>query len=46
MALQGENARLKRELEQAHTIMEVQKKLCTRLRLPTAATSENNGSES
>ena len=45
-ALEAKNARLQRALEQAHTIIEVQKKLCTLLGLPTAATSENNGSES
>jgi transposase-like protein len=45
-ALQAENARLKRELEQARTIVEVQKKLCTLLGLPTAASGERNGSES
>jgi transposase len=45
-ALQAENARLKREVEQAHTIIEVQKKLCTLLGLPTAASAENTGSES
>jgi len=45
-ALQTQNARLKRELEQAHTIIEVQKKLCTLLGLPTAAIDENSGSES
>jgi transposase-like protein len=45
-ALQAENARLKRELEQAHTIIEVQKKLCTLLGLPTTASATNNGSES
>ena len=45
-ALQGENTRLKHELEQAHTIMEVQKKLCTLLGLPTAASPESTGSES
>lgn len=45
-ALQAENARLKRELEQARTIVEVQKKLCTLLGLPTAASAENSGSES
>lgn len=44
--LQAENARLKRELEQAHTIIEVQKKLSTLLGLPTAASVENIGSES
>lgn len=46
VALQMENARLKRELEQAHTIIEVQKKLCTLLGLPTAASAESTGSES
>jgi transposase-like protein len=45
-ALQAETARLKRELEQAHTIIEVQKKLCTLLELPTAASVESSGSES
>lgn len=45
-ALQAENARLQRELEQARTIVEVQKKLCTLLGLPTAAAAENSGSES
>ena len=44
--LQAENARLKRELEQAHTIIDVQKKLSTLLGLPTAASVENIGSES
>ena len=45
-ALQCENTRLKRELEQAHTIIEVQKKLCTLLWLPTAASPESTGRES
>jgi transposase-like protein len=45
-ALQAENVRLKREVEQAHTIIEVQKKLCTLLGLPTAASAESTGSES
>ncbi len=45
-ALQGENTRLKRELEQAHIIIDVQKKLCTLLGLPTAAQDERFGSES
>jgi transposase len=45
-ALEAKNARLQRELGQAHTIIEVQKKLCTLLGLPTAAGEENNGSES
>lgn len=44
--LQGENARLKRELEQAHTIIEVQKKLCTLLGLPATAGEDSSGSES
>jgi transposase len=44
--LQAENARLKGELEQAHTIIDVQKKLCTLLGLPTAASPERTGSES
>jgi transposase len=44
--LQVENARLKGELEQAHTIIDVQKKLCTLLGLPTAASPERTGSES
>jgi transposase len=44
--LQAENARLKRELEQTHTIIDVQKKLCTLLGLPTAASAEPTGSES
>ena len=45
-ALQGENTKLKRELEQAHIIIDVQKKLCTLLGLPTAAQDESFGSES
>ena len=45
-ALEARSARLQRELEQAHTIIEVQKKLCTLLGLPTAAPSEDTGSES
>lgn len=45
-ALQTENARIKHELAQAHTIIEVQKKLCTLLGLPTAASAESTGSES
>ena len=39
-------ARLQRELDQAHTIIHVQKKLCTLLGLPTAASDENSGSDS
>ncbi len=46
VALQAQNARLQRELEQAQTIIEVQKKLCTLLGLPTAASAESTGSES
>jgi transposase-like protein len=45
-ALEARCARLQRELDQAHTIIEVQKKLCTLLGLPTAANDENTGSES
>lgn len=44
--LQSRCARLERELEQARTIVEVQKKLCTLLGLPTAAAAESIGSES
>jgi transposase InsO family protein len=43
--LEARCARLQRELDQAHTIIEVQKKLCTLLGLPTAASDENSGSE-
>lgn len=45
-ALEAKNARLQRELEQARLIIEVQKKLCTLLGLPTAAGEDNSGSES
>jgi transposase len=45
-ALEARNARLERELEQARTIIEVQKKLCTLLGLPTAAAEESTGSDS
>lgn len=45
-ALEARCARLQRELDQAHTIIEVQKKLCTLLGLPTAANDENTGSDS
>src|SRR6266705_981057 len=41
--LQSRCAQLERELSQAHTIVEVQKKLCTLLGLPTAASAENSG---
>jgi transposase-like protein len=45
-ALEARCARLQRELDQAHTIIEVQKKLCTLLGLPMAANDENSGSDS
>ena len=45
-ALEARNARLARELEQARTIIGVQKKLCTLLGLPTAEPIEDSGSES
>lgn len=45
-ALEARNARLEHELAQAHTIIDVQRKLCTLLGLPTAAQDENAGSES
>ena len=46
-ALQARNARLERELEQARLIIEVQKKLCMLLGLPTAEdTPAPTGSES
>jgi transposase-like protein len=45
-ALEARNARLERELEQARTIIGVQKKLCTLLGLPTAEAIEDTGSES
>lgn len=38
--LNGEVARLQRELDRAHTIIDVQKKLCTLLGLPTADSDE------
>jgi transposase-like protein len=44
--LEARAARLERELSQAHTIIEVQKKLCTLLGLPTAVQEARNGSES
>jgi transposase len=44
-ALEARCVRLQRELDQAHTIIEVQKKLCTLLGLPTAANHEDTGSE-
>jgi transposase len=40
--LTQENARLQRELERARTIIDVQKKLCTLLGLPTADEPEEN----
>lgn len=45
-ALEAQNARLRRELEQARLIVEVQKKLCTLLGIPAAASEPNTGSES
>ena len=45
-ALEAHCARLQHELSQAHTIIDVQKKLCTLLGLPTAAPEAANGSES
>jgi len=45
-ALEVRNARLEHELEQARTIIGVQKKLCTLLGLPTAEPIEDTGSES
>ncbi len=45
-ALEARNARLEHELAQAHAIIDVQKKLCTLLGLPTTAPEVNNGSES
>jgi hypothetical protein len=44
--LEAKNARLERELDQARTIIGVQKKLCTLLGLPTAEPTEDSGSES
>jgi transposase len=40
--LTQENARLQRELERARTIIDVQKKLCTLLGLPTADEPDEN----
>jgi transposase-like protein len=45
-ALEAKTARLARELEQARAIIDVQKKLCTLLGLPTAEPIEDSGSES
>ena len=45
-ALQAQTARLERELSQARLIIDVQKKLCTLLELPTAVGEASNGSES
>lgn len=45
-ALEAKNARLASELEQARIIIDVQKKLCTLLGIPTAAPESNIGSES
>jgi transposase-like protein len=44
--LEARNARLERELSQARLIIDVQKKLCTLLGLPTAADEGSIGSES
>jgi hypothetical protein len=44
--LQSRCAKLERELEQARTIIDVQKKLCTLLGLPKATADESTGSES
>lgn len=44
--LEAKNARLERELAQARLIIEVQKKLCTLLGIPAAASEPNTGSES
>lgn len=41
-ALTRENKRLRHQLVQAHTIIEVQKKLCTLLGLPTADAPDEN----
>ncbi len=42
LALEASNTRLERELEQARTIIGVQKKLCTLLGLPTAEPPESS----
>ncbi len=44
--LEAHNTRLERELSQARLIIDVQKKLCTLLGLPTAAGDLSTGSES
>lgn len=44
--LEAQNTRLERELSQARLIIDVQKKLCTLLGLPTAAGEASTGSES
>ena len=41
-ALTKENKRLRHQLAQAHTIIDVQKKLCTLLGLPTAESPDEN----
>ena len=41
--LTRENVRLRRQLEHAHAIIEVQKKLCTLLGLPSAEDLEGKG---
>jgi transposase-like protein len=45
-ALEAKNARLQGELAQARLIIEVQKKLCTLLGIPAAASEPNTGSDS
>ena len=44
--LQSRCARLERELAQVRLIVDVQKKLCTLLGLPTAADEQSTGSDS
>jgi hypothetical protein len=44
--LESRCARLEHNVSQAHTVIEVQKKLCTLLGLPTAASPQNIGSGS
>jgi transposase-like protein len=46
VALEAQNSTLQRELSQARLIIDVQKKLCTLLGLPTPASEPSNGSES
>jgi hypothetical protein len=44
--LESRCTRLERELSQALTVIDVQKKLCTLLGVPTAASDQNIGSAS